>query len=425
MLSAISWARCSQRGRRERLGARRAFAFCLIATGAALFASALTRDFSVLLALRVAAGITGAVVFVAGGGLAASAGLAGGGARAALLLAVYFAGPGLGILLSGPIVEAVMGPAPADWPAGWIALSCGALLAAVLAAPALRRVPAHRATERAGGRFRMRPLVPIFITYTLFGAGYIAYMTFIVAFLRTQGLGEAQIAVFWAILGASAIPAAFVWGPVLARLNAGRGVFAVMATVLAGAVLPLAAPGPAAAFGSAVLFGGSFLAVVTAVTHVSRQATPAVRLDAGDRRTHRRLRLGPVPRPAAGRRPLRRPPAACKRACSSQPSCSPPCASASRRGEAGPLQRPIAEGVLVFRQRPCIPAMEKRASLWARCSSTRLPYFHPDNMNRREGTWAASAVRIPSASFSERQQTYAGRRPLRFSRICDWRQNSS
>jgi MFS family permease len=290
----------------ERLGAGRSFALGLVATGAALLASALTRDFAVLLALRVAAGIFGAVVFVAGGSLAARAGLAGGAGRAALLLAVYFAGPGLGILLSGPLVAAIMGPAAADWPAGWIALGTAALLAALLSAPALRRVPAHPVHAQADADFRIRPLAPIFVTYTLFGAGYIAYMTFIVAFLRTQGLGEGQIAVFWAILGAAAIPAAFVWGRALARLPAGGGVFAVMATVLAGAVLPLMASGPAAAFGSAALFGGSF----PRGGHRRHPGRPrgdaAGRLDAGDRRAHHRVRARPVPGSGAGGRALRR-----------------------------------------------------------------------------------------------------------------------
>ena len=99
-------------------------------------------------------------------------------------------------------------------------------------------------------------------------------MTFIVAFLRNGGATEAQITVFWAILGAAAVVAAFVWGPILARLSAGRGIFVVLLVLLLGAILPLAFSGVASAFLSAALFGGSFLAVVTAITHVARQVTP-------------------------------------------------------------------------------------------------------------------------------------------------------
>ncbi len=68
--------------------------------------------------------------------------------------------------------------------------------------------------------------------------------------------------------------AAFVWGPILARLSAGRGIFVVLLVLLLGAILPLAFSGVASAFLSAALFGGSFLAVVTAITPVARQVTP-------------------------------------------------------------------------------------------------------------------------------------------------------
>jgi len=269
LLGALVAARAA-----DRLGAKRCFTLGLLAAAVALLLSAATRDFTVLLALRLAAGVFGAVVFVSGGSLVALAGLGASPARAALLLAVYFSGPGLGILLSGPVVGLSMGTAAADWPAGWIAIGGAALFAAVASLPALRRAPVRVSRHAADSAFRFRPLAPMFVAYGLFGAGYIAYMTFIVAFLRTRGLDEPQIAVFWALLGAASVAAAFVWGKILGRLSAGRGIFCVLVVVLAGAVLPLLAPGPIPAFGSAILFGGSFLAVVTAVTHVARHATP-------------------------------------------------------------------------------------------------------------------------------------------------------
>lgn len=48
--------------------------------------------------------------------------------------------------------------------------------------------------------------------YGLFGAGYIAYITFIVAFLAAGGAGPGQISVCWVILGGAAIGAGFGWG---------------------------------------------------------------------------------------------------------------------------------------------------------------------------------------------------------------------
>jgi predicted MFS family arabinose efflux permease len=257
----------------RKLGTKRTFMLALAATAAALLLSAAVRSFPALLTLRLSAGATGALVFVAGGGLAAMAGLADT-RRAALLLAIYFAGPGIGIFLSGPIVWIGTRGASADWPGGWLALGGATLLAGLAALPALARASSCDAAARADLQVKWRPLAPLFIAYALFGSGYIAYMTFIVAFLRNGGFTETQITVFWAILGAAAVIAAFAWGPILARLPAGGGIFAVLLVLLVGAILPLVSSGAAAAFLSAALFGGSFLAVVTAITHVARQVTP-------------------------------------------------------------------------------------------------------------------------------------------------------
>lgn len=257
----------------RKLRIKRTFVLGLGATAAALLLSAAVRGFPALLALRLVAGATGAIVFVAGGGLAAMAGLVDA-RRAALLLGIYFAGPGIGILMSGPVVWIGTGAAPADWQRGWLALGIATLLATFAAVPALARAPSCDSQGRTDIRVGWRPLAPLFISYALFGSGYIAYMTFIVAFLRSGGSTEAQITVFWTVLGAAAVAAAFVWGPVLARLPAGRGIFVVLMVLVVGATLPLVFSGTATALLSAALFGGSFLAVVTAITHVARQATP-------------------------------------------------------------------------------------------------------------------------------------------------------
>ena len=257
----------------RKLRIKRTFILGLGATAAALLLSAAVRGFPALLTLRLVAGATGAIVFVAGGGLAAMAGLMDA-RHAALLLAIYFAGPGIGIFLSGTVVWIGTGGASADWPGGWLALGAATLLATLAAVPALARAPSCDAQGRTDLRVGWRPLASLFISYALFGSGYIAYMTFIVAFLRSGGATEAQITVFWTILGAAAVAAAFVWGRILARLPAGRGIFVVLLVLGVGAILPLVFSGTAAAFLSAALFGGSFLAVVTAITHVARQATP-------------------------------------------------------------------------------------------------------------------------------------------------------
>lgn len=64
------------------------------------------------------------------------------------------------------------------------------------------------------------------------------------------------------------------WGPVLTRLKGGRGAAAVIAVVTLGAALPLLSSSRPIAYLSALLFGGSFLSTITAVTSFARRAAP-------------------------------------------------------------------------------------------------------------------------------------------------------
>jgi predicted MFS family arabinose efflux permease len=65
-----------------------------------------------------------------------------------------------------------------------------------------------------------------------------------------------------------------VWGPILTRLKGGRGAAAVISIVTLGALLPLVSASRPIAYLSALLFGGSFLSVITAVTSFARRAAP-------------------------------------------------------------------------------------------------------------------------------------------------------
>ena len=259
-----------------RLGPKRAFVAGLLVTAAALVASGLAASFLALLMLRLIAGAAGAVAFIAGAGLTAAAGAGGGPGRAPLALGIYFGGGGLGVVVSAlavpPLLEAQ------GWRGGWVVLGALSFAATVLAVPALARAPAPapRPASTEGVGRRVTVLVPTLVSYALFGAGYIAYMTFIVAYLRgQQGFSSRDVSLFWAGLGAASIAAVFAWAPVLGWLRAGWGIVATTGAVTIGAVLPLTSNEPIVAYLSAALFGGSFLAVIAAVTSVARRATPS------------------------------------------------------------------------------------------------------------------------------------------------------
>ena len=264
------------------LGARRAFVGGMAVAAVAMALSATSGVYWLILLWRLVSGVAGAVVFVVGGGIAARLGGSSGRSMATVLLGVYFAGGAAGIALSGlavPPVLSAMG-AHAGWRWGWLLLGAVGLVATAVAAVAARRAPEPEPMPPLApkGYGHLRVLGPSMVAYGLFGVGYISYMTFIVAFLAGEGAGAADIATFWVVLGLAGVVGGFAWGPLLGRLRGGHGVALVTVVLAAGAGLPLLSRSTPVGLASAVLFGGSFLAVVTAVTAVARQVLPAYRL---------------------------------------------------------------------------------------------------------------------------------------------------
>jgi predicted MFS family arabinose efflux permease len=267
LIGALIAARVSRR-----FGIKQAFMLGGLITAVTLFCCGLTDSFSLLLVLRTVGGATGAVAFIAGSGLAAAAGQGGGPGRAPLVLGIYFGGGGLGVLVSALVIPPLI--ATTSWRAGWFALGILSLIAMVVAGPALVRapLPAGRPALGTGSGWSARFLAPQMISYGLYGLGYIAYATYIVAYLRSeQNFGVREVSLFWALVGVAAIVGAFAWGPVLARLKGGWGSVATIGVTTVAAAIPLFLTGRGAAYLSAILFGGAFLAGVAAMTACVRR----------------------------------------------------------------------------------------------------------------------------------------------------------
>ena len=257
----------------RRIGIKQTFLSGIFVTAIGVGAAGLTSQFTQLLVLRFLAGLTGALAFVAGGSMAAA--VSSSAARAPLALGIYFSGGGLGVAMSALTVPLLLDTV--GWRGGWLVLGGLALVASLIALPALSRapLPAEQAPAAKPSAWSAREISVELLGYVLFGAGYIAYATFIIAQLRTHSrFSSEEVAFFWAFVGCAAIVGVFVWGPILARLKGGRGAAAVIAVVALGAALPLMSSSRATAYLSAFLFGGSFLSTITAVTSFARRAAP-------------------------------------------------------------------------------------------------------------------------------------------------------
>jgi predicted MFS family arabinose efflux permease len=256
-----------------RAGSQRAFIGGLGLTALSLLLSAATLDVDVLVLLRAAAGVSSAVAFIAGAALAARASPS----PSASILAIYFGGAGLGIAASSLVVPPLVELAwPHAWRLAWLALGLVAAASLPPAVVAASRVPASLPVSGRGtARWSPRTLAPTLGAFALFGAGYIVYMTFIVAQLRSEGLAPDVVSSFWAVLGGAACASAFGWGAFLGRLPGGRGPALVLGMVLLGAALPFVVSGVLASFASAVVFGGAFMGFPTAVSALVKRVLPA------------------------------------------------------------------------------------------------------------------------------------------------------
>lgn len=236
-------------------GYRRGFYLSLALQAVTLAALAASPPFALILALRFSQGVLGAFVFVGGAALL----LASGGRATAM--GFYFGGIGFGIAASTVVL-----PFLHTWQLGWALLGGLSLL---LTAISLLALPALVEPERRGagaGTGGLKLIAPVLLAYGLYGAGYIGYMTFVTSSLA-GGLGA-----FWIVLGVGSCLTGVLWGRPIDALGGAVAVRVVLLVLLASSLAPLVAAAPLL---SGLLFGASFLGVITAITDLFRSHLPA------------------------------------------------------------------------------------------------------------------------------------------------------
>lgn len=238
-----------------------------------------------LLAQRLLAGGASALVFIAGGLLAARLGAQVPG-RSGLLLGLYYGGTGWGITLSALLVPAVLAAAPAlhSWTWAWwaLALACVAATVALLWPARVLNGLAVPVASASGtppeaavpDRVRWRALAPALLGYGLFGVGYIGYMTFVVALLREQGRGAGEVTLFYALLGLAVVLSSRIWAGLLDRSRGGEALARLNALLGVATILPAVTGAWPVVLASGLLFGGVFLSVVASTTALVRHNLP-------------------------------------------------------------------------------------------------------------------------------------------------------
>ena len=226
------------------------------------------------LVLRFLSGLSSAGIFILGIAMVLDTLVRGGGERLAGWL---YTGIGLGIASSGLFVALFGGRL--GWAGDWLAL--GAICAGLGLLPGLGvREPAaaphaaaagtagNAAAARAGGL--SAPLLLLTLAYFLEGGGYIVSATFLVSILKTDpgtaAVGEAA----WMVVGLGAIGAGVFWAAVARRSGSWWSLILAHLTQVVAILLPMTGS-PTIAVISALLFGGTFVGIVSQAFALGRQ----------------------------------------------------------------------------------------------------------------------------------------------------------
>lgn len=233
----------------------------------------LSQDFAVWAVSRYLAGLSSAAGMLLGAGLVLNW-LIRHGHRSEL--GIHYSGIGFGVVLCS-VAVAWMGD-QLDWRGQWLALT---VLGGLLAVPALvwLPVPARTVPNPGAQVWRDNPPTPLFLrlfmaAYFCAGIGYVVSTTFIVAIVeRLPGLeGQGK----WAFLaiGIAAAPASIVWDFVARRIGDLNALITAALLQIAGILLPVAGGGLALTLAGALLFGGTFVGIVSLVLTMAGRYYP-------------------------------------------------------------------------------------------------------------------------------------------------------
>ncbi|HEY6838924.1 MAG TPA: YbfB/YjiJ family MFS transporter [Geobacteraceae bacterium] len=231
-------------------------------------------SFPLLAAARLIAGTASALAFVAVSGLVLHV-IAHAGREN--LTGLYYGGVGGGIVVTGlaaPPVAKALGAGGT-----WIVF---AIVSAILGGVALLLLRGHeefRRQEPTGAPASL-PRTPRFlrlvVSYGLEGFGYIITGTFMVAAAKaTVGPTGAEVA--WLAAGCAALPSAFLWATAARRWGRLKPLVVAYFLQAVGVVLPSVLPGAAAVVVGALLFGGTFMGIVTLALSEGASFAPSAR----------------------------------------------------------------------------------------------------------------------------------------------------
>ncbi|WP_421864934.1 YbfB/YjiJ family MFS transporter [Motiliproteus sp.] len=192
-------------------------------------------------------------------------------------LGIHFSGAGLGVALSALVVE--LFAHFVDWRGQWWLLSGLALL---LAIPAWRWMPKPEQDPHANQAAHMQDNPPgklffstFMLAYFCAGVGYVVSTTFISAIVEGLPGMAGQGGWVFMVIGLAAAPACILWDFIARRLGYIYSLALASGLQILGILLPLLKPDLTGAILGSILFGATFIAVVSLVLTMAGRYYPS------------------------------------------------------------------------------------------------------------------------------------------------------
>jgi len=191
-------------------------------------------------------------------------------------LGIHYAGAGLGIIVSGIAAEMMFGYL--DWREQWFALG---IIGALIAIPAWRWLPRPDTSHQtvSGQKLQDNPptrrwMILLGIMYFCAGYAYVVSATFLVAIVEAQPALQGDGQIVWIFVGLSATPAVILWDRIARNLGELNALLIAFLIQIVGIILPALNDNFWIVLLSAVLYGGSFIGIVSLVLAMAGRFYP-------------------------------------------------------------------------------------------------------------------------------------------------------
>jgi predicted MFS family arabinose efflux permease len=258
---------------------RKVMIWGFISSAIFLLLAGLTQSFALLMICRFGVGFASAFCNIAATGLAAQLGR--NERENALALGIAIAGPGLGVAFSGITIPFLLEGGNERWQSAWLFMGAICAIACLVTIIGTKGIKDEKPVStrndeptKVKEKADFKRIMPSMVAYFGFGLGYIAYMTFLIQYVRSLSGATSTVALTWGILGMAMVSSPVVWRHFLTKSEGGLPLFLMGIFGGAAALLPLLSTSLPVLLVSAVGFGVTSMAVFTAVTLQVRRHLP-------------------------------------------------------------------------------------------------------------------------------------------------------